>query len=246
MQGRPVYELRVKNASKRRGVVDLSVGVMLRATGLKMFPASRGTTVLLLPIFHYAHSVLRLVPDKGSRVIRLDIDETFRVASVHHRHAFSMDKYDPKTNNPLEYLLSQGQGGSLIVEMLGYDEWSGSRKCFESSGYGVGSIVQGQFNGLEISPFSEPEINLIPAAQLDAGVTLGSYDTSSRLSEAQTLRRGHSTSDVARIPLNTISGRGALMLGGFAFGVGVTAAVRWIYRFDRRYQRGPRDNPVGE
>lgn len=164
---RPVYELRVTNASRRRAVVDLSVTVLVISTGLKMYPGSRGTTTIVLPVSHYAHNILRLRPRKGFRVIRLDLDKTFRTADEHHRRTFSLDKYDSESKNALEYLLSQGENGSLVVEMLGYDEWSGSRKYFQSPSYRIEDIVHGQFDGLHIVRFVEPETNLIPPVQDD-------------------------------------------------------------------------------
>lgn len=145
---KPAYEIRVKNASKRRAVIDLHVTVLLRSTGLRMCPASRGTTTSVLPVAHYAHNILHLSPHKSFRVIRLDLDETFRTASEHHRRTFSLDKYDSANKDPLEYLLSQGENGSLRVEMLGCCEWSGSRKYFQSSSYGIEDIVHGQFDEL--------------------------------------------------------------------------------------------------
>lgn len=164
---KPVYELRVSNASRRRAIVDLSVTVLLITTGLKMFPGSRGTTTIVLPVSHYAHNILRLRPHKGFRVIRLDLDKTFRTADEHHRRTFSLDQYNLTNEDPLEYLLSQGENSSLVVEMLGFDEWSGARKYFKSSSYRIEDIVHGQFDGLHIIRFVEPETNLIPHAQDD-------------------------------------------------------------------------------
>jgi hypothetical protein len=164
---KPVYELRVTNASRRRAIVDLTVRVLLFTTGLKMFPGSRGTTTIVLPVSHYAHSILRLRPRKGLRVIRLNMDKTFQTTDVHHRRTFSLDQYDPTKEDPLEYLLSQGENSSLVVEMLGFDEWSGARKYFQSPSYGIEEIVHGQFDGLDIIRFVEPETNLIPHAQDD-------------------------------------------------------------------------------
>lgn len=164
---KPVYELRVTNASRRRAIVDLSVTVLVVTTGLRMFPGSRGTTTIILPVAHYAHNILRLRPRKGFRVIRLDLDKTFRTADEHHRRMFSLDNYDSADKDALEYLLSQGEDGSLVVEMLGYDEWSGSRKYFQSPSYGIEDIVHGQFDGLHTVRFVEPETNLIPHVQDD-------------------------------------------------------------------------------
>lgn len=162
MDGKPVYELRLANASRRRAIVDLYISVLVITTGLKMFPGSRGTTTIVLPVSHYAHSILHLRPRKGFRVIRLDLDETFRAADEYHRRTFALDKYDPAGKNALEYLLSQGENGSLVVEMLAYDGWSGSRKYFQSPSYRTQSIVHGQFDGLHIVRFVEPETHLIP------------------------------------------------------------------------------------
>lgn len=164
---KPVYELRVTNASRRRGIVDLYVTVLVISTGLKMFPGSRGTTTIVLPVSHYAHNILRLRPRKGFRVIRLDLDKTFQMADQHHRRLFSLDEYDPESKDALEYLLSQGENGSLVIEMLGYDEWSGSRKYFQSPSYKIEDIIHGQFDGLHIIRFVEPETNLIPSVQDD-------------------------------------------------------------------------------
>ena len=165
---KPVYELRVRNASKRRAIVDVYVSVVIITTGLKMYPGSRGTTTIVFPIKHYAHSILRLRPHRGFRVIRLNLDETFRTADEHHRRTFSLDKYgSTNKDGPLEYLLSQGENASLDVEMLAYDEWSGSRKYFQSPSYKLEDIVHGQFDGLHTIRFVEPETDLIPHAQDD-------------------------------------------------------------------------------
>jgi hypothetical protein len=51
--------------------------------------------------------------------------------------------------------------------MLGYDEWSGSRKYFQSPSYRIEDIIHGQFDGLHIVRFVEPETNLIPHMQDD-------------------------------------------------------------------------------
>ena len=70
-------------------------------------------------------------------MIRLDLEKTFQIADEHHRRTFGLDNYSQKNKDALEYLLSQGEGGSLVVEMPAYDEWSGSRKYFQSPGYGI-------------------------------------------------------------------------------------------------------------
>lgn len=81
---------------------------------------------------------------------------------------FPWTKYNSASQDgPLEYLLSQGENASVVVEMLAYDEWSGSRKYFQSPSYKIEDIVHGQFDGLHTIRFVEPETNLIPHSQDD-------------------------------------------------------------------------------
>lgn len=189
MVGKPVYELRLKNVSRLRAVVDLRVTVLLETTGLKMFPGSRGTTKIVLPVLHYAHNILRLKAHTGFRVIRLDLDNTFQAVDEYHRTTFRLDKYDPADIDPLEYLLSQGKNATLVVEMLGCDAWTGSRKYFESPGYKLEHIVHGQFVDLNIERFTVSEKDLSSVAQGDSDSTSAGGEKSGQLNSVECQNR---------------------------------------------------------
>jgi hypothetical protein len=154
--GQPVYELRIANRSKLRGIVDLSISCRVLAYGLKMFQYSVGKTRTVLPVPLSVDKVIHLRARDGFRVIRLDLGRLFRTASIHHREVFEMDSYDPHMGDPLEYLLSRGVSTSFNVEILAYDALSGARRYFSSPAYTADDVTHGRFTGMDLIALPDP------------------------------------------------------------------------------------------
>lgn len=128
--------------SGRRNVIDAEVYVKLRIIGLKPeYP--NNSNVFALPL-GYNH-IPKIRPEKRGikHIIRLDvikIDElTNSTFPDHIRQNFE------ENHKLLEDLMALGTDTTLQIFIFGYDEFSGTRKVFESKLYKASDIVCGRF-----------------------------------------------------------------------------------------------------
>ncbi|MCD2187797.1 hypothetical protein [Actinomycetospora soli] len=131
--GTKVARIKVENLGRRRGVLDLAIDVRIRYEGVSLYADSGRASSLLLEVPHDTPPIMRLAPRRHRIVrLRLDREELIRLNPVMSRR---FDFFSQPEIIDLNWLISQGGGSSrpsLTVRVLCYDEWSGSRKFFES------------------------------------------------------------------------------------------------------------------
>jgi hypothetical protein len=158
VNGTVAYEFRIRNRSRTRGIVDLQVSARLKVNSIPMWRYSPGTEPLSVPIPIEVKKIGYMDRRDGFRVIRIDVNSLPESASIHHARALQMHRLVDESNNPLEYLFKTGTEALLTIDLLAYDEWTGARKFFRSSGYTIDDIVSGKFNEkMEVTPFAIPE-----------------------------------------------------------------------------------------
>ena len=145
------YRIKVFNASRRRGAIDLDFDIALHlGQGLVTYREARLIeTLTMVRVYTAVDGILRLRP-QVSRVMRLDLRAS-RWKDVSPR-LLALLQVDPNSDEEvsLEGLLSATPSVHLCVRVLAYDEVSGSRKYFVSQRYYLGHIRTGAFNGMSV------------------------------------------------------------------------------------------------
>jgi len=143
------YRFKVENAGSRT-IVDVEFFAQLRIRGLRSGYA-KIWQVLFVPLEY--HRIPRMRPARKFKVrdmIRLHIEELDQLKSPLYSEEIQR-KHDEGVLL-LEDLLELGQDATLQVIAFGYDDFSGSRKVFESKFYRRSDITLGTFdpNSVEV------------------------------------------------------------------------------------------------
>jgi hypothetical protein len=133
------YRLKIKNFGKR-GIIDIEVFPILRIKGLRPELPNNWTNITLATTL------------TNNRISSLKVDRIFSILPESNTK-FSdrifpeniRKKYKNQELN-LEDLLELGGNVKLVVQLFGYDEFSGSRKLFESNSYALKDIKYGKFD----------------------------------------------------------------------------------------------------
>ncbi len=139
--GHPTYRFKIDNASRRRGIIDLSLDVRV------FFPKVGGTVSLHL-FTAVGDKIMRVAP-KGNRVVRLDLREAnWKLAHPGLLQAVGVSPTRDR-HVDLETLLAN-EMAYLRIRILAYDELSGSRKFFESGEYRLDDIAEEAVTGVDV------------------------------------------------------------------------------------------------
>jgi hypothetical protein len=148
--GETLYRFKVYNRG-RRGAVDLrfSVSLHLGKGIITYVEEPRVDTFSILSLYTPTEGVLRLRP-AVSRVVRLDM-RSCRWQGKSPR-LLQVVGIDPSSDADvsLESLLDATPGAYLQIQILAYDDVSGSRRSFVSQRYYRGHIRTGRFHGLVV------------------------------------------------------------------------------------------------
>lgn len=133
------YRLKMRNAGKR-GIIDLEVFPILKIKGLNpQLPDNWLNITLNTTLINNRISSL-----KEDRIIALLPEKTLKLGS----HSFPdhiREKYRKKELR-LEDLMTLDYEVKLVVQIFGFDEFSGVRKLFESKPYTAKDIKYGTFD----------------------------------------------------------------------------------------------------
>ena len=145
------YRLKIEN-SGRRGIIDVDLVCKLRLKGV--YPGDGSNwQVVTIPVRNKWY--IRIRPTRKNKlreVVRLEMDKV-KIDN------FDKDIYPEEIRQKcregtllLEDLLSLGTERTFWLVLMGYDEFSGSRKVFISKSYDLAHIKLGKFdpNGLEV------------------------------------------------------------------------------------------------
>jgi hypothetical protein len=146
-----VYRFKVLNASRRRGVIDLTFNVRLHlGKGVVGYAEADLTkTTSYIRIYTAIDGVIRLSPGV-SRIVRFDLRPDRWIDTSPRLLAAAGIDPEGTQEVTLESLLSATPEAYLQVRVLAYDEVSGSRKYFASPKFRAGDIKLGPYNGLKV------------------------------------------------------------------------------------------------
>jgi hypothetical protein len=147
-----VYRLKIQNG-RRRGIIDLTVDVRVffPSAVVEYSEAPRRRSTASLSITTPNRRIMRLGPGQN-RMIRLDLrNATWEPYNPGLLRALAIDPRAAGATS-LEHILSADPDAYLRVRVLAYDEFSGSRKFFESPKYSPADVVIGTFHGLRLRP----------------------------------------------------------------------------------------------
>jgi len=133
------YRLKIRNVGKR-GIIDLEVFPILRIKGLNLQLPDNWLNITL----NTSLTNNRIANLKEDRVISL-LPENTEKFSGYSFPDHIREKYQAKELN-IEDLLSLDYEIKLVVQIFGFDEFSGARKLFESKSYTIKDIKYGTFD----------------------------------------------------------------------------------------------------
>ncbi|MER7586514.1 hypothetical protein ABTW72_03160 [Micromonospora sp. NPDC127501] len=152
--GKTIYRFRIKNPRRKRGVIDVSMQARMHYSGVSLIPKTdkdlsvkSNRTMLDVPLDN--KHLFRLAPG-ARRVIWLDLHKM-----NFGNFPFTSEQKAMVLNGgsaALETLFALGDDAYLRIEVLCYDEWSGSRRYYSSREYRTSEIKLGVFDGDEIRP----------------------------------------------------------------------------------------------
>jgi len=145
------YRIKIQNSGKR-SIIDVELRARLKIKGildnpqhwrLVGIPLSKNMIVNNFPIIKPAK---QKTSGFAIQIYINDVDE-FSELSIYPE---DIRKKSKEGSLLLEDLLSIGSETNLQIFVFGYDEFSGSRKYFESIFYTINDIKEGPFDGLKI------------------------------------------------------------------------------------------------
>jgi hypothetical protein len=147
--GETLYRVRVRNLSRRRGVIDLTFGVTLRYPERAIRPDAATSSFNSIKIETRNDGIFRLSP-RTRQLVVMDLKATLDSNRNRGIIAALYPVVPQRSNLDLEALLRRSEGAYIVVRLLGYDQWSGARRYFESRHYQADDIKQGYFDGVDI------------------------------------------------------------------------------------------------
>jgi hypothetical protein len=151
--GEKRYRIKIVNAGRRRGIIDVSVRAYIRFPGVSLYPVDMPSNINAIKMLTSTEHIMRLKP-KTSQVLQLKFAETVQ-KSLDEGELLIRKLYPVESQRAtltLESLLKRSHGAFVQIRVLCYDEWSGSRKYFESPKYGAADIAFGKYQGTAVVP----------------------------------------------------------------------------------------------
>jgi hypothetical protein len=147
------YRVKMRNAG-RRDIIDLSIEARMRFPGTnRLRPTTSRRSVATLRVPVSVDHVPRM-RRRTTRVIWLytqDIKQAFLDDALY-------DGLTARSEASLETVLAEYNGAHIVIQVLAYDAFSGSRKYYESQKYYFDHVKRGYFSGMRVIP-EEPSLN---------------------------------------------------------------------------------------
>jgi hypothetical protein len=150
--GRVAYRIKLRNTSRRRGIIDVAFRARVTISGMRLFDEA-GTSRLVVEMPLDVDHLFRLGP-KASRVLWLEFGPTFPDAWGSYLPKGVATALAAGEVGSLETLLAFDGDPVLQVQALAYDEFSGARKYYESPPYRLSNVKAGVFEDLRVVPSS--------------------------------------------------------------------------------------------
>jgi hypothetical protein len=147
--GAVVYRVKLRNASQRRGVIDLTFGVSIRYPTQATMSGARPSLVVSFGVATRNAGMYRLAP-RRTHLIDMNLSETLRSDSARDIIAALFPVEVQREGLDFEALLRRSAGAHLVVHVLCYDEWSGARRYFKSKSFVASDIKEGFFDGMTV------------------------------------------------------------------------------------------------
>lgn len=154
------YRFKFENYGERN-MIDITVIVRLQIQGLKKNLTKNWQNIYIKSTGNnYKNiAIIRPLRKKGRRIV---VEIKTYECDFFQKNLFSEEIRSAATNKSLtlEDVLKLGRKANLQIMLLGYDEFSGTRKLFQSKIYTVEDIAEGYFDtrSLKIKPNSN-EVN---------------------------------------------------------------------------------------
>lgn len=134
----------------RRSLIDIKITARIRIKGLKD-PKTWTATKLALDWSGDKSYEVPLMRPNSNLIYRFFINNVkeFKNSTIYPKQ---INEIAIKNELLIEDLLRLGDKAMLSIAVMGYDEFSGSRKVFISKPYHLKDIVEGKFNKMKVVP----------------------------------------------------------------------------------------------
>lgn len=149
--GRTVYSAKIRNAGRRRGVIDVTVEASLRFPTRAFRPGAPDDSISSFPIAVRTGSFYRLAPGR-ERLVTMDLATTLLDDDARDFISALYPIPTQRAGLDLEALLRRSPGVHVELHVLCFDEWSGSRRYYKSRPFTADSIRAGHFAGMTVVP----------------------------------------------------------------------------------------------
>lgn len=140
------YRIKMANTSRRRAAIDVTVRVRLLYKNLPGVATGTTTSITLPP---YADHIMCIPPGKNFVVSVLPSSDWL----AGHEKQFPQsihEKIRAGAPDALEELMKYRESTALVLQVLCYDQWSGSRRYFRSKNYTYADIKRGGFDEMRV------------------------------------------------------------------------------------------------
>ncbi len=157
------FRLKFENSGSRN-IIDLQVLIRLRIKGIRQEYQSNWE-VVYIPTSSLDYRNVAIVRPASSGGLRPLLEIKTYECEYFKKNVFPQQIRDLANNNQLtlDDVLEIGAEANFQILALGYDEFSGSRKFYESKSYTKNDIINGHFdlNSLNIAINVQPEYHMI-------------------------------------------------------------------------------------
>lgn len=140
------YRIKMANTSNRRAAIDVTVRVRLLYKDLPGVTKGTTTSITLPP---YVDHIMCISPGKKFVVSVLPSSDWL----TGHEKQFPQsihEKVRAGASDALEELMKYRESTVLVLQVLCYDQWSGSRRYFRSKDYTYSDIKRGGFDEMRV------------------------------------------------------------------------------------------------
>lgn len=148
--GATIYRVKLRNPSRRRGVIDLAFGVSIRYPTAAIRPGARASSVVSFEVVTRRDGMYRLAP-RRTQLIDMDLRATLETDGARDLVAALYPVVEQRAGLDFEALLRRSPGAHVVVRVLCYDQWSGARRYFQSKNYEDSDIKSGYFDRMSVS-----------------------------------------------------------------------------------------------
>ncbi|MBS1572994.1 MAG: hypothetical protein JST62_11405 [Bacteroidetes bacterium] len=140
------YRIKFEN-SGNRNIIDLQVLIRLRIRGIRQ-EQPKNWEVVYLPTSSLEYKNVAIVRPASSSGLRPVLEIKTYECDYFQRTIFPDNIRILAQNNQLtlDQVLNIGQEAEFQIMVLGYDEFSGARKFYESKNYTINDIAEGHFD----------------------------------------------------------------------------------------------------